>query len=50
LVCSKRAFIVTDPPLFDLGMVHKVTDVLEPMGVHYKVRENGWIFGMGQAC
>ena len=36
-VCSKRAFIVTDPPLFDLGLVQKVADVLEPMGVHYKV-------------
>jgi len=33
----KRAFIVTDPPLFDLGLVQKVADVLEPMGVHYKV-------------
>ncbi|MCM1324233.1 MAG: bifunctional acetaldehyde-CoA/alcohol dehydrogenase [Acetobacter sp.] len=34
---KKRAFIVTDKPLFDLGMTRKVTDVLEQIGVQYKV-------------
>ena len=34
---KKRAFIVTDKPLFDLGMTHKVTDVLDEIGVSYKI-------------
>ncbi len=34
---KKKAFIVTDKPLFDLGMTRKVTDVLEQIGVQYKV-------------
>ena len=37
LAGKKRAFIVTDKPLFDLGMVEKVTDVLEPMGIDCKL-------------
>ena len=34
---KKKAFIVTDKPLFDLGMTSRVTDVLEQVGVQYKV-------------
>lgn len=34
---KKRAFIVTDKPLFDLGFTHKVTDVLDQIGVQYKI-------------
>ncbi len=34
---KKRAFIVTDKPLFDLGFTHKVTDVLDEIGVAYKI-------------
>lgn len=34
---KKKAFIVTDKPLFDLGFTSKVTDVLEQIGVQYKV-------------
>jgi alcohol dehydrogenase class IV len=37
LCCSKRAFIVSDPALFQMGMVNKVTEILEPMGVQTKV-------------
>ena len=33
---KKRAFIVTDKPLFDLGYTKKVTDVLDEIGVAYK--------------
>ncbi|GMU20536.1 MAG: aldehyde-alcohol dehydrogenase [Phycisphaerae bacterium] len=33
----RRAFIVTDGPLFDLGYVDKVTDVLEEMGIECEV-------------
>ena len=33
----KRAFIVTDKPLFDLGFTKRVTDVLDEIGVAYKI-------------
>lgn len=33
----KRAFIVTDKPLFDLGYAGKVTDILEEMGLETQV-------------
>lgn len=34
---KKRAFIVTDKPLFDLGYTKRVTDVLDEIGVQYKI-------------
>lgn len=34
---KKRAFIVTDKPLFDMGFTDKVTDVLECMNVDYEI-------------
>ena len=34
---KKRALIVTDKPLFDLGYVDRVTSVLEPLGVRVEV-------------
>lgn len=34
---KKRAFIVTDKPLFDLGVTEKVTDVLDEIGVKSQV-------------
>jgi acetaldehyde dehydrogenase/alcohol dehydrogenase len=33
----KKAFIVTDKPLFDLGYINKVTDVLEKNGTKFEV-------------
>ncbi len=33
----KRAFLVTDKPLFDLGYTEKVTDVLEGMGIDVEI-------------
>ena len=33
----RRAFIVTDGPLFELGYVDRVTDVLEEMGIECEV-------------
>lgn len=33
----KKAFIVTDKPLFDLGYTKKVTDVLDTIGIQYKI-------------
>jgi acetaldehyde dehydrogenase/alcohol dehydrogenase len=33
----QRAFIVTDKPLFDLGMCDRVTQVLEDLGIRYEV-------------
>ena len=33
----QRAFIVTDKPLFDLGMCDRVTQVLEDMGLKYEI-------------
>jgi acetaldehyde dehydrogenase/alcohol dehydrogenase len=35
--CSKRAFIVTDPPLFEMGMVDGMLERLRPMGIAAKV-------------
>ena len=36
LASKKRAFIVTDKPLFDMGLLKEVTDVLDELGVeHY---------------
>jgi acetaldehyde dehydrogenase/alcohol dehydrogenase len=37
LAGKKRAFIVTDKPIFDLGMVDLVTDILDDMDVETKV-------------
>lgn len=37
LAGKQRAFIVTDKPLFDLGIVDKVTAVLEEIGVKYDI-------------
>jgi acetaldehyde dehydrogenase / alcohol dehydrogenase len=37
LAGKKRAFIVTDKPLFDLGTVDKVTAVLADIGVKYDI-------------
>ena len=34
---KKRAFIITDKALFDLGYTRKVTDVLEPLGIQYQI-------------
>jgi alcohol dehydrogenase class IV len=36
-VHSKRAFIVTDPPLFEMGMVDRVLERLRAMGIAAKV-------------
>ena len=37
LVGKKRAFIITDKPLFDLGMLKEVTDVLEEINIEHQV-------------
>jgi acetaldehyde dehydrogenase/alcohol dehydrogenase len=37
LVGKKRAFIVTDKPLFDMGIVDKVTHVLDEIGVKHDI-------------
>jgi len=37
LAGKKRAFVVTDKPLFDMGMTDQVTDLLEPMGIECEV-------------
>jgi len=34
---KKRAFIVTDKPLFDMGLLKEVTDVLDDIGVEHQV-------------
>ena len=34
---KKRAFIITDKPLFDLGMIKEVTDVLEEINIEHQV-------------
>lgn len=34
---KKRAFIVTDKPLFDLGMIKKLTDILDHIGIQYDI-------------
>ncbi|MDX2098350.1 MAG: bifunctional acetaldehyde-CoA/alcohol dehydrogenase [Leptolyngbyaceae cyanobacterium bins.59] len=40
LTDRKRAFIVTDKPLFDLGSTDKITEILEEMGIKYQVFYN----------
>jgi acetaldehyde dehydrogenase/alcohol dehydrogenase len=37
LAGKKRAFIITDKPLFDLGMLNQVTDILEEIGVEQQI-------------
>ena len=37
LAGKKRAFIVTDKPLFDLGMTNSVEEVLEEIGLKYDI-------------
>ena len=37
LAGKKRAFVVTDKPLFDMGMTDQVTDLLEPLGIECEV-------------
>lgn len=37
LADKKRAFIITDKPLFDLGMTNKVTNVLDDIKVQYQI-------------
>lgn len=37
LAGKKRAFIITDKSLFDLGYTTKVTDVLEPLGIQCQI-------------
>ena len=37
LTGKKKAFVVTDKPLFDLGIVDKVTDILDDMGIETDV-------------
>ncbi|MBW4518555.1 MAG: bifunctional acetaldehyde-CoA/alcohol dehydrogenase [Scytolyngbya sp. HA4215-MV1] len=37
LADKQRAFIVTDKPLFDLGLVDKITNVLDALGVKHDV-------------
>ena len=34
---KKRAFIITDKSLFDLGYTRKVTDILEPLGIQCQI-------------
>jgi len=34
---KKKAFIVTDKPLFDLGYTAKITDILDEMGIQYQI-------------
>ncbi|MGF1570801.1 MAG: bifunctional acetaldehyde-CoA/alcohol dehydrogenase [Nodosilinea sp.] len=34
---KKRAFLITDKPLFDLGMLHPITQVLDEIGVQWDV-------------
>lgn len=37
LAGKKRAFIITDKSLFDLGYTSKVTDILEPLGIQCQI-------------
>ncbi|MBE6450513.1 MAG: bifunctional acetaldehyde-CoA/alcohol dehydrogenase [Alphaproteobacteria bacterium] len=37
LAGKKKAFIITDKPLFDLGYTAKITNILEPMGIKYQI-------------
>ncbi|MCS6813070.1 MAG: aldehyde dehydrogenase family protein, partial [Cyanobacteria bacterium] len=32
---KKRAFLVTDKPLFDLGILHPITQILEELGINH---------------
>lgn len=34
---KKKAFIVTDKVLYELGVAKKATDVLDEIGINYKV-------------
>lgn len=34
---KKKAFIVTDKPLFDLGYTKKITDILDEMGIAHRI-------------
>lgn len=34
---KKRAFVITDKPLYDLGVVDRVTDVLDNLGIEFDV-------------
>lgn len=38
--CSKRAFIVTDPPLFEMGMTTQIVNKLLPLGIQCKTFTN----------
>ena len=37
LAGKKRAFLITDKPLFDLGVLHPITQVLDEVGVQWDV-------------
>lgn len=37
---SKRAFIVTDPPLFEMGMTNQIVNKLLPLGIQCKTFTN----------
>ncbi|PSN12064.1 bifunctional acetaldehyde-CoA/alcohol dehydrogenase [filamentous cyanobacterium CCT1] len=37
LAGKQRAFLITDKPLFDLGMLHPITQVLDEVGVQWDV-------------
>lgn len=37
LAGKKRAFLITDKPLFDLGILHSITQVLDDVGVQWDV-------------
>jgi len=37
LAGCKRAFIITDKPLYDLGMIKEVTDVLEEINIEHQI-------------
>lgn len=37
LAGQQRAFLITDKPLFDLGMLHPITQVLDEVGVEWDV-------------
>lgn len=37
LAGKQRAFIITDKPLFDMGMIKEVTDVLEEINIEHQV-------------
>ncbi|GAB4549359.1 MAG: bifunctional acetaldehyde-CoA/alcohol dehydrogenase [Pleurocapsa sp.] len=37
LVGKKRAFIITDKPLFDMGMIKQVTNILEEINVEHQI-------------